>query len=239
MPGVQKGFGEPGGMRCCSPGEEHPWSPAVAPLAVHGFTTAVHSPLRIHLLPFCHPFSRRKRLRECQSLSGSPSRVQRQQLGQDHPSQVPATALPQHAARHQQPQAGFTCDHLAEREGANAPFGECLTEFCEETGVGAHPLPADRLQGGLCARADAVRAPIPCHSRGSWQGDLRRKAWIPVCTVPDANIMVQSSVPCKQAQCKSPASGTSLTRMHHTCPVVGEGTVPASMAARRLAGLSS
>lgn len=75
------------------------------------------------------------------------------------------------------------------------PGWECVP--CQQTGC----------RVAFALEQMAVRAPIPCRSGGSWpgpcrRGDPRRKAWIPVCTVLDANIMVQSL--CLQtAQCKA------------------------------------
>lgn len=127
----------------------------------HAFTT-VHSPPPciqplpcLHLLPLCHPCSCRKWLRECQSLSRSPSRVQWQQPGQDHPGQVPAAALARHTARRQQPQAGPACDHLAEREGADASSGECPQVCWDSRWAGSGSPASGQAAGAFGAGADA------------------------------------------------------------------------------------
>lgn len=145
----------------------------VYPSCIHHAFTTVHLPLLpcLHLLPLCHPCSCRKWLRQCQGISRSPSHVQWQQPGQDHPGQVSATTLAWHAARRQQPQARPACDHLSEWEGADASSGECL-QLCGDTiwGLGVGLLPGCR---GICCCSGGGWL-VPC-----WRGDPRRKAWIP------------------------------------------------------------
>lgn len=106
--------------------------------------------------PFSPPpralFPRRQWLRERPRLAGSPPRLQRQHLGQNHPGQVPAAAatLARRPAGRQQPQARPACDHLAERQGAHAPFGE--------------------LVGGFLGTGEGLTAPVP----GTGEGALPR-----------------------------------------------------------------
>ena len=97
------------------------WGSGLHPRSAHpGQLCCVHH----HSAFTLWPFSRRQRLRECSCLPRSPSRLQRQHFGQDHPGQIPSAATPQHPARLQQPQAGPARHHLAERQRADAPPGE-------------------------------------------------------------------------------------------------------------------
>lgn len=120
--------------------------------------------------PFSPPpralFPRRQWLRERPCLAGPPPRLQRQHLGQNHPGQVPAAAatLARCPAGRQQPQARPACDHLAEWQGAHAPFGELGGGLFWGRVRGSRPpcrVPRRELCRGGARRARAVGLTVP------------------------------------------------------------------------------
>lgn len=98
-------------------------------------------------------FFSREWLRQCQSLPGSPSRVQWQQPRQGHPGKIAATTFPWHSAGCQQPQTGLARHHLTERKGSHAPFGESNlgrrnpVRFQLQQAPGPDPPPSILLKG--------------------------------------------------------------------------------------------